>query len=98
MSSLAEYPIEYIDDMPLINPKRVGRTFKMSKQSTVTEAPAKVYNKTKGEHTKDIVIAILVAGIIAFIGGMTFQSKQQSAIDTAVKSVTPTAQATEVKK
>lgn len=87
-----------------INPIRVGRSFKkMTKESTPVEAPkvkAK-YAKTKGEHFKDIVIAILVAGIIAFIGGMTFQSKQQSAIETAVKSVQPVAQAqapSEVKK
>lgn len=95
MSSLSEYPIEYIDDMPLINPNRVGRTFKkMSKSNKAAEVQEpKAYNKTKGEHFKDIVIAVLVAGIIAFIGGMVFQGKQQSAIETAVKAVTPTAEA-----
>lgn len=100
MSSLSDYPVEYIDDMPLINPKRVGRTFnKMSKSTKAAEAtPAPAYNKSKGEHRKDIVIAVLVAGIIAFIGGMTFQGKQQSAIETAVKAVTPTAEAAPVKK
>jgi hypothetical protein len=97
MSSLADYPIEYIDDMPLINPNRVGRTFKkMSAKNNQSNEAAPAYNKSKGEHRKDIVIAVLVAGIIAFIGGMTFQSKQQSAIETAVNAVTPTAQAQEV--
>lgn len=67
-------------------PYRVGRiSTKMSKEST-QPAPVKAkYAKTKGEHTKDLIIAVLVAGIIAFIGGMTFQAKQQEAISTAVK-------------
>lgn len=68
-------------------PYRVGRiSTKMSKEPTTTAAPVKAkYAKTKGEHTKDLIIAVLVAGIIAFIGGMTFQAKQQEAISTAVK-------------
>lgn len=98
MSSLSEYPVDFIDDMPLSkNPIRVGRiSAKMSKSKT-TEAPS-VYSKTKGEHRKDIVIAILVAGIITFIGGMTFQSKQQAQIEAARNIVAPTAQAAPVKK
>jgi len=31
--------------------------------------PAKRYQKTQGEHFKDIVIAILVTAIIAFVAG-----------------------------
>ena len=101
MSSLSEYPLEFIDDMPLINPYRVERTFKkMSKQSTtqpeVTKAPKAKYSKTRGEHIKDVIIAVLIAGIIAFVGGVTFQSKQQDAINTAVKSAQTVAP--EVKK
>lgn len=94
--------IEFIETP--INPIRVGRTFKrMSNKSTSQpEAPKQKakYSKTRGEHTKDLIIAVLIAGIVAFIGGMTFQSKQQSAIDTAVKAVSPavSAQAPEVKK
>ncbi len=72
-------------------PVKGGKVTKMTK-STVKEAPAE-YAKTRGEHNKDIVIALLVAGIIAFVGGMTFQSKQQSAIDTAVKAITPSVSA-----
>lgn len=73
-----------------INPNRVGRTFnQMSKQSTtqpeVTKALKAKYSKTRGEHIKDIVIAMLVTGIIAFIGGVQFQASQQRAIETAVK-------------
>lgn len=96
MNSLAEYPLEF-EDMPLRkNPIRVGRTFtKMSKQNQPTPEvkASKKYAKTRGEHNKDLVIAILVSGIIAFIGGMTFQARQQSAINTAVNAVTPSAHA-----
>lgn len=94
MSSLDSYQMQF-EDMPR-RPARVGRTLtKMSKTTNTPEArqPKAKYAKTRGEHTKDLVIAVLVAGIIAFIGGMTFQSKQQGAIDTAVKAVQPTAAA-----
>lgn len=87
--------MDYIET-PVTKPYRVGRTFtKMSNKSTTQEvkAPKAKYAKTRGEHVKDLVITALVIGIIAFIGGMTFQSKQQGAIDTAVKAVTPTANA-----
>lgn len=84
MSTLDAYALEY-EDRPFQKPERVGRiSTKMSKSNQPTsEAP--VYNKTKGEHRKDLVIAILVSGIITFIGGMTFQGNQQQAIETAVK-------------
>lgn len=98
MSLLSETQIDFIDDQPLrINPVRVGRiSAKMSKQKT-TETPA-VYSKSQGEHRKDIVIAILVSGIITFVGGMVFQSKQQQAIETAVKGAQIVAPAETPKK
>lgn len=73
-----------------IKPYRVGRiSTKMSQPKTTQPEPVKApkakYSKTKGEHFKDIVIAILVTAIIAFVGGMVFQGKQQDAINTAVK-------------
>lgn len=88
--------IEFIETP--INPKiRVGRTFtKMSNSKPQTTEAPKVkakYAKTRGEHFKDLVITALIIGIIAFIGGMTFQGKQQGAIDTAVKAVTPSVSA-----
>lgn len=92
-----------MDEIPFIEtpltPIKVGRTFtKMSKESTPTPAPVKAkYAKTKGEHTKDLIIAVLIAGIIAFIGGMTFQAKQQDAITSAVKGA-QTVAPVEVKK
>lgn len=70
----------------------------MSK-TTQTEQPkaVKKYAKTRGEHYKDIVIAILVTTMIAFTGGMVFANKQQAevrnAVSAAQKVVTPTAEA-----
>lgn len=94
MSALSDYPLEFIDDMPLINPKRVGRTFtKMSKSTKSVEAPAKTYNKTRGEHFKDMVIVALVIGIAAFAGGVQFAKGNQAEIERAVSALQPTAQA-----
>ena len=85
-----------------INPIRVGRTFKkMSNKSTVApevKAPKAKYAKTRGEHFKDIVIAVLITGIIAFVGGMVFQGKQQQAIETAVKGASTQTVEAPVKK
>lgn len=101
MESLDAYALQF-EDMPLHkNPIRVGRVNKMTKSATTQEAPKvkSKYAKTRGEHVKDMLITALVVGIIAFIGGMTFQSKQQGAIDTAVKAVSPSVSAqTPVKK
>lgn len=70
---------------PRKDTRKGGKDMKMSKDQT-TPAPVKAkYAKTKGEHTKDIVIAVLISGIIAFVSGMYFQGRQQAAIETAVK-------------
>lgn len=86
---------------PIKTPKlRVGKDSKMSDKST-TKAEVKApkrYTKTRGEHYKDIVIAVLVAGVIAFIGGMHFANKHNADLQNAVKAAqAPVAQA-EVKK
>lgn len=95
--ALANYKLEF-EDRPLkITPfaRMGGKDSKMSKNSTTPEAPkapkAK-YSKTRGEHIKDVVIAMLVTGIIAFIGGVSHQSNQQQAIETAVKGAQTVAQ------
>lgn len=51
---------------------------------------SKKYAKTRGEHYKDIVIAILVAGIVAFMGGMHFSNQQHADTVKAVQSATAT--------
>lgn len=79
---------------PIIFAREGGKGRKMPKQTNTVDAPvAKTYNKTRAEHLKDIIITVLITGIIAFIGGAMFQSKQQDAINTAVQAVAPTANA-----
>lgn len=80
---------------PLTITRKGGKDIKKMSKTTQTEQPkaVKKYAKTRGEHYKDIVITILVTAIIAFICGAVFQSKQQNAINTAVKAVTPSASA-----
>ena len=90
--------MEYIETP--INPIRVGRTLhQMSNNQPTPEvkAPKAKYSKTRGEHIKDIVIAMLITGIITFIGGVQFQANQQRTIETAVKGAQTTVPS-EVKK
>ena len=52
--------------IPLSKPKRVERVKSMTKTTNNVEPKSsKKYAKTRGEHYKDIVIAILVTSIIA---------------------------------
>lgn len=69
-------------------PARVGRA-KMPNTST-NEAPkaSRKYAKTRGEHLKDMIIVALVAGLIAFIGGMHFSNGQHSQVERAVTAAT----------
>lgn len=71
-----------------LKPVRVGRVKSMTNKPTTTEAPkaSKKYAKTRGEHYKDIVIAVLIAGVIAFIGGMHFANQHNAEMQTAVKA------------
>jgi hypothetical protein len=99
--NLSDYPVDFIDDMPLKLSPIAGRISKKMSQPKSTPEAVKAskpkYSKTRGEHAKDLVITALIIGIIAFVGGMTFQSKQQDAINTAVKGAHVTA-TPEVKK
>lgn len=90
------YGTQFID-IP-IKPGRVGRAKNMPKTSPTNEAskPAKRYQKTRGEHYKDIVIAMLVTAVIGFIVGMHFSNSQHDQTAQAVKAAT--ASAGEVKK
>lgn len=58
--------------------------YKMPKQEAVKQA--KKYQKTRGEHAKDIVIAILIASIVAFVAGISYANGRQAQIDSAVKN------------
>lgn len=101
MSELDSYQLQY-EEMPFIKPlfKRVGKDSKMSKSNqSKVEAPVKSYNKTRGEHFKDMVIVALVVGIIAFGLGFKFNADRNSEMQSAVKAAqTATVSAETVKK
>lgn len=85
------YGTPYIDNPKLYRKKAVGRANKMpnnNKTQTVEQSkPGKKYAKTRGEHLKDIVIAILIAGILAFVAGMHFANAQHEQVSKAVAAV-----------
>lgn len=91
-----------MDNIPFIEtpikPVRVGRVTPMTKSQKTTEAPAKVYNKTRGEHVKDMLIVALVVGIVAFGLGFKFNADRNAEMQSAVKAAQTTAVAPEVKK
>lgn len=96
------YGTAYID-IPELKTRKGGKGNKMPNNKTtsaeVSKAPRAKYAKTRGEHYKDIVIAMLVTAIIAFIGGMHFSNSQHSAINSAVKAaLAPSASAQAAKK
>lgn len=65
-------------------------------KSTSTEAPkaSKKYNKTRGEHAKDIVIAVLITAIVAFGLGVKVQADRNAEVAKAVSNaIVPTAEA-----
>lgn len=86
---------------PLTITRKGGKDSKMSnKTNTLEVKPVKKYAKTRGEHYKDIVIAILVTAIVAFCLGVKVQSDRNAEVAKAVsQAVAPSAQAQpEVKK
>lgn len=100
MSALEDYPLEY-EHMPFrLTRLSGGKDSKMSKSNQPkVEAPAKVYNKTKGEHFKDMVIVALVVGIIAFGLGFKFNADRNTEMQSAIKAAqTATVSTDTVKK
>ncbi len=98
MQALADYKLHYEDIPPKTRQIRVGRT-EMSKSKNSVEAPAKTYNKTRGEHIKDMLIVALVVGIVAFGLGYKFQADRSTEMQNAVKAAqTAQAVAPEAKK
>lgn len=87
MSELSNYKIEY-EDMAFKTPQTVGRKKIMAKSTkeVPTAKTRKAYNKSRGEHFKDVVIAVLIAGIVAFIAGMQFANSNQAKVDAAVET------------
>jgi hypothetical protein len=83
---LADYKLHY-EDIPRKKYQLIKQgDSKMSKE--VKQAKTrKVYSKTRSEHYKDVLIAVLITAIVAFVAGLQAQAKQQQAIDQAVQSV-----------
>jgi hypothetical protein len=97
MSSLEAYKLHYEDITP--SARKGGKDSKMSKSNKPVEAtPAKTYNKTKGEHFKDMVIVALVVGIIAFGLGFKFNADRNAEMQSAVRQATTQVSQSEVKK
>lgn len=90
MKTLEEYRLDY-EDLPrkqLIIRKGGKRIKKMSKE--VEQKNVKKYQKTRGEHVKDVIIAVLVASIVAFMLGTRYQAEQEARVTNAMKT-TPVA-------
>lgn len=68
-----------------------------STKEVPTAKVRKSYSKTRGEHYKDIVIAVLITGIIAFIAGVQFANNSNAKIQAAVDAIAPAANAQELK-
>lgn len=97
-SALDSFKLEY-EQMPFRITRKGGKDMKMSKQKSTEAAPAKVYNKTKGEHFKDMVIVALVVGIVAFGLGFKFNADRNAEMQSAVKAAqTATVSTDTVKK
>ncbi|CAN5653974.1 hypothetical protein BH23PAT2_BH23PAT2_07640 [soil metagenome] len=79
-----KYKLEF-EELPK-KARKSGRVNKMTKNNNEAKT-SKKYQKTRGEHIKDILIAVLITTVIAFIGGMQFQNQQNAAIDRAVQAV-----------
>lgn len=97
------YGTPYIDNPQLLKTRKGGKGNKMpnNKPTTsaeVSKAPRAKYAKTRGEHYKDIVIAMLVTGIIAFVGGMHFSNLQHSQTANAVKAALAPSASAQAKK
>lgn len=65
-----------------------GKGQKMPKLTSTEPKSSKKYAKTRGEHYKDIVIAILVTAVVAFVAGSVYANGQHRATAEAVQQAT----------
>lgn len=69
-----------------------------SKENQTSEVKSsKKYSKTRGEHVKDVIIAVLVTSIIAFGLGVKFQCDRNAEVQRMIQASKPV-ETTEVKK
>lgn len=86
-------------ETPIKPVKSGGKGKSMPNKTNISEAPkaSRKYQKSRGEHAKDILIAVLITAVVAFVAGMHFANKQNAAIKSAVAeaqhAVVPTAEA-----
>lgn len=79
------YGTDYLD-IPSLTRQTGGKGNKMPNKTLTNEAKTKSYRKTRGEHYKDIVIAVLVTAVIGFVAGMHFSNSQHAQTEQAVKA------------
>ena len=65
---------------------------KMSNEPIAVKS-AKKYQKARGEHYKDIVIAVLITAVVAFVAGASYANRQQAEVDRAVTEAQSAVQA-----
>lgn len=46
----------------------------------------RVYEKTRGEHIKDVIIAVLITGVMAFVLGARYANNQNAQLTSAVQA------------
>ena len=85
MSKLDSFNLNY-EDLPKRKYKLTDRIKKMGKLKNNEQT--KIYSKTRGEHTKDIIIAVLITGVITFILGVRYANNQASTTATAIQAAT----------
>lgn len=88
------YKSPYIDIPEISRKARKEKAKKVGKTTPVeVSKTSRKYTKTRGEHYKDIVIAVLVSSVVSFMVGMHFCNQQQKQVDQAVKAAQTTAEA-----
>lgn len=77
---------------PVSGGKDINQMSKQAKVEPVSKATTtKKYQKSAREQRKDILIAVLITAVIAFVGGMIFANKQEAEIKAAVSAAQVTA-------
>lgn len=88
------YTLRYEDMTKKYNvSKGVGNM--SNKQEVPMAKTRKVYEKSRTEHIKDIVIAVLITAVIAFVCGVHYANSQREATDTAVNKAVQSVKASQ---
>ena len=87
MSALDKLALNY-EELPEQKRKiiKIGG-HKMPKNTEVKQAKTRrVYEKTRGEHIKDVIIAVLITGVIVFVLGVRYANNQNGQLTNAVQA------------